>query len=405
VLGRCAENGVARNDRQTSPLDLTQSERYLSSSRNDIYPHEELVLKEEHNLEDAPTSGARTGRVYIIVLNWNGWRDTVECLESVLRLDYPDYKVVVCDNGSTDGSLDHIRRWANGCEAVESRNAALAALTSPPVPKPIPFAELDPALDSKASGDSAVPLLLIQTGANLGFGGGNNVGLRYVLNCDHFDFIWLLNNDTVVRPDALSHLVLRMKERPDAGICGSTLLYYDDPSMVQAWGGSVFNKWVSRGGHIGAQAHASQPPAVEEVERKMAYVVGASMLVRRSFLERVGLIDEQYFFGFDEIDWATSAKGQFRLAYSPRSVVYHKEGSAMGSHRTSSRRSATSEFYTIRSRVLFTKKHYPFALPTVLCAIALSALHRVLNRRWKNLGALARGTLQGLSMTKNPRSL
>jgi GT2 family glycosyltransferase len=351
------------------------------------------------------TSPPAIGRVYISVLNWNGWRDTLECLESVFRLDYPDFRVVVCDNGSSDGSLDQIRRWAQGYVVVEAGNPSLGALTRPPVPKPIPFAEFAPMDGGPAGGDVDARLILIQTGANLGFGGGNNIGLKYALNCGDCDFAWLLNNDTVVKPDALSQLVLRLKERPGAGMCGSTLLYYDDPATVQAYGGSVYNKWVARGGHIGAFASARQLPDVEEVERQMAYIVGASMLVRRSFLDQVGLIDEQYFFSFDEIDWATSAKGQFQLAYAPNSVVYHKEGGAMGSHRVSSRRSAVSEFYAIRNRVLFTRKHYPFVLPSVLSAIGISALHRLVNGRWKNLVALTRGVFQGLLMTKSPRNL
>jgi len=336
-------------------------------------------------------SQATVGHVYIVVLNWNGWRDTIECLESVLRLDYPKYRVVVCDNASSDGSMDQIRRWARGEIKAEARNPALAALTSPPVPKPIQFAELPPA---GTRTDCAARLLLIQTRANLGFAGGNNVALRYALKRGDWDFAWLLNNDTVVRHDALSHLVHRMRERPEAGICGSTLLYYDDHSKVQAWGGSVYNKWFARGGHIGKLADAGHLPEAEEVERKMAYVVGASMLVRRSFLEQVGLMDERYFSTFEEIDWATRAKGKFGLAYAPDSIVYHREGAATGAHRAASRRSALTEFYTSRNRVLFTRTYHPLALPSVLAAVGLSAAHRLVNLRWQNLKALILGVIQ-----------
>jgi GT2 family glycosyltransferase len=353
-------------------------------------------------LRDGITPHAPAGQVYIVVLNWNGWRDTIECLESVFRLDYPDYRVVVCDNASSDDSWNQIRRWAQGEIKAEPRNPALAALTDPPVAKPIPFAELGPTEAGMGGKDADARLILIQTGANLGFAGGNNMALRYALNCADFDFAWLLNNDTVVRTDALSHLVQRMAERPDAGICGSTLVYYDDPSKVQAFGGSVYNKWVARAGHIGKLADAGQLPDALEVERKLAFVVGASMLVRRSFLEQIGLMDEQYFLYFEEIDWATRAKSQFKLAYSKSSIVYHKEGGATGSHRVLSRRSAWSEFYSVRNRVLFTRKHCPIALPSVLCAISMSALFRLLGRRWENLRALIRGAFQGLTMSKIP---
>jgi GT2 family glycosyltransferase len=354
---------------------------------------------------DGTTSPTPSGRVCVLVLNWNGWRDTVECLESVLRLDYPDYKVVVCDNGSSDDSWNQIRRWAQGEIGAEARNPALAALISPPIPKPIPFAEYDPAEPANCRGDAAARLVLIQTGANLGFAGGNNVGLKHVLRGeDDCDFVWILNNDTAVRPDALSQLVQRMKERPEAGICGSTLLYYDDPSKVQAFGGAVYNKWFARCGCIGNMADAAQLPEAEEIERTMAYVVGASMLVRKSFLERVGLLNEQYFLYFDELDWAARAKGKFQLAYCPRSVVYHREGGIIGTNRAASNRSAMSEFYTSRNRILFTRRYHPLALPSVLAAVGVSATHRLLNLHWRNLKAVIRGFFQGLTASKIPRN-
>jgi GT2 family glycosyltransferase len=356
-------------------------------------------MKEPRSVQEMP-SEASIARVYIIVLNWNGWRDTIECLESVFRLDYPDYQVVVCDNGSSDGSLVQIRRWARGEIEVEARNPALAGLTSPPIPKPIPLAEISGGKDRASDGEGFPRLLLMQTGANLGFAGGNNVALRYVLKLADCDFVWLLNNDTIVRPDALSHLVHRMTARPDAGICGSTLLYYDDPSKVQAWGGSIYHRWVARGGHIGNFASAMPLPEASEVERKMAYVVGASMLVRKQFLEQIGLMDEGYFLTFEEIDWITRAKGRFTLAYAPGSIVYHREGGITGSHREPSRRSSLNEFYCIRNRVLFTRKHYPLALFSVLCAIGASALYRLLNRHWMHVSAVIRGATEGLTATK-----
>jgi GT2 family glycosyltransferase len=346
---------------------------------------------------DAISVNRVTQRVYIIVLNWNGWRDTIECLESVLRLAYPNFKVIVCDNASSDGSLEHIRSWARGELATEPKNPELASLTLPPVLKPLPFVEISSArMDVLHQYDTR--LVLIQTGANLGFAGGNNVGLRYALGQGDCDFAWLLNNDTIVRPDALWPLVKRMQERPDAGICGSTLLYYHDSSKVQAWGGSIYNKWVARGGHIGKLADAAQMPEPQDIEPQMAYVIGASMLVRRSFLEQVGLMDEEYFLYFEELDWAARAKGHFRLAYCPSSIVYHKEGRSIGSHRVTAQQSVLAEFYATRNRILFTRKYYPFALLTVLASVAASAIHRLFSRRWGNFLAVVRGALQGVTL-------
>lgn len=370
-----------------------------------------MSRQENSCLTKEPTPGeeiapkASIARVYIIVLNWNGWRDTIECLESVFRLDYPDYQVIVCDNGSSDGSLEQIRSWARGEIQVDARNPELAGLISPPIRKPIPLAEIGGGNGRVSEGEGVPSLWLMQTGSNLGFAGGNNVALRYVLKRGDYDFVWLLNNDTVVRPDTLSHLVQRMTARPDAGICGSTLLYYDDPSTVQAWGGSIFNHWVARGGHIGHFANATPLPEASEVERKMAYVEGASMLVRSQFLEQIGLMEEGYFLTGEEIDWATRAKGRFTLAYAPGSTIYHREGGATGSHRDPSLRSSVNEFYCIRTRVLFTRKHHPLALFSVLCAIGASVLYRLVNRRWKHAGAVVRGATEGLTAPKLSRKL
>lgn len=345
---------------------------------------------------DAISVNGATQRVYIIVLNWNGWRDTIECLESVFRLAYPNFKIIVCDNASSDGSLEYIRSWARGELAPEAENPELASLTLPPVLKPVPFVEIS-SERMNVMGRHDTRLVLIQNGANLGFAGGNNVGLRYALSQGDCDFAWLLNNDTIVRPDALSPLVKRMHERPDAGICGSTLLYYHDPSKVQAWGGSIYNRWVARVGHIGKLADAAKVPEPQDIESQMAYVIGASMLVRKSFLEQIGLMDEGYFLYFEELDWAARAKGHFRLAYCPSSIVYHKEGRSIGSHRVTAQQSVLAEFYATRNRILFTRKYYPLALFTVLVAVAASAIHRLFSRRWGNFAAVLRGTLQGVT--------
>jgi GT2 family glycosyltransferase len=355
-------------------------------------------MGKEASSSDGNLATPAAERVYIVILNWNGWRDTIECLESVFRLDYPCYKVLVCDNASSDDSMVQIRRWAQGKIIVNAKNPALASLTSPPIAKPIPFLEVQSTEPRLEPWDASTRLLLMQTKANLGFAGGNNAALRYALKSGDCDFAWLLNNDTVVCSDALRRLMQRMKERPDAGICGSTLLYYDDPSKVQAFGGSVYNQWVARVGPIGKLASAAELPQAEEIERKMAYIIGASMLVRRSFLEQIGLMDEEYFLYFEELDWATLAKGRFQLGYCPHSVVYHKEGRTIGSNRVTYRQSALAEFYMIRNRIVFTRKHHPLALGSVLCAILLSGLHRLFNRRWSNFTALTRGAFEGLTV-------
>jgi GT2 family glycosyltransferase len=336
--------------------------------------------KTSHWAIDEKKGWAVPEKVYIVIVNWNGWRDTIECLESVFRIEYPDYQVIVCDNASADGSLDHIKEWAAGhlC-APASANRMLRDLVTPSVRKPIPFVEYD-RRTAEAGGhaeDTDTPLILVDAGANLGFAGGCNVGLRYALARGDCAYAWLLNNDTVITPDALTALVSRMQERPDAGQCGSRLLFYDDPTLVQAFGGARYNRWLALATHIGAWTPAHQPADTQDIESRMDYVIGASLLVSRSFLLDVGLLEESYFLYNEEIDWATRANGRYRIAYAHDSIVYHKEGRAIGSSSSAAQKSRLADFYGIRNRLQFTRAHHPLALPIVYLGLILAIANRL----------------------------
>ena len=164
-------------------------------------------------------------RACIILVNWNGWGDTIECLESIFRSVPSDVRVIVCDNDSTDGSVDKIEAWAEGrLDVVVPVGHPLRETSWPPVLKPIPF-QICERLDAENEGgcDNTARLVVIRTGGNLGFAGGNNVGLRNVLRNGQEDYVWLLNNDTVIAHGALDALLERMDENPVIGMCGSTL--------------------------------------------------------------------------------------------------------------------------------------------------------------------------------------
>jgi len=335
--------------------------------------------------------------VYIILVNWNGWRDTIECLESVLRLDYDRFRVIVCDNCSSDNSLDRIADWAQGTIPAVCSNPDLQALTSPACDKPIPLlrVELRENIELAAHPEK---LILVETGANLGFAGGNNVGLRLALADKSCEFTWLLNNDTVVEPQALSHLVQRMQDRPDAGICGSTLIYYHDANTIQALGGSIYNPWLARIGHIGGGLNVSRNPGIPKVESLMKYVMGASMMIRREVLECVGLLEERYFLYFEEIDLCTRARKAYSLAYAEQSIVYHKEGSSIGSSTIKRKQqSAKAQLYASRNRILFTRTHFPFALVTVIFSVMASTMARLLAGRYDEWWHSVRGIGLGFS--------
>jgi GT2 family glycosyltransferase len=331
----------------------------------------------------------------VIILNWNGWRDTIECLESVFRLRGPDFRVVVCDNGSSDESLQKIRQWADGQVMADSQNPRVSHLSSPPCPKPVPHRELSrEEAERSTPGRDGARLILIRNGANLGFAGGTNVGLRFALQDNACQYFWVLNNDTVVDPGALDALTRQTERQPELGLCGSLILSYADPKLLQVQGGRRFSKWTGR-------AHIPPRLTLEESRSRRAdfdYVEGASMLATRSFLEGIGLLEERYFLYYEEVDWAVRAKGKFAMGYAPDSIVYHKEGASIGSNLDRGKRSLLSTRYLVRSRVLFTRKFGPHFLPTVLGAISLAALHRLLFGDGSRARLIVSSMLEGLTM-------
>jgi GT2 family glycosyltransferase len=175
-----------------------------------------------------------------------------------------------------------------------------------------------------------------------------------------------------------------MREKPRAGICGSTLPYYSLPGKLWARGGATYNKWFAYAKCIGIHQAVDSPADPEEVERKMDYVAGASMLVTRAFLRDIGLMDEGYFLYFEEPDWAVRARGRYELAYSRESVVYHKVGSSVRSLQAPPGGGHASTLLNAESALRFTRKHFPLAVPTVrlaLLGVRAAAAYKDLCRR------------------------
>jgi GT2 family glycosyltransferase len=310
-------------------------------------------------------------KVTIILLNWNGWQDTVECLDSLLLLEYPSSRIVVCDNGSSDDSTHKIKSWA------ESRNVTYAEYQR---------------VEAEAGGAPAADpeLTLIRNEENLGFAGGTNVGLRYVMARGDADYCWLLNNDTIVEPDALIHLVARMQHQAEIGICGSTIRLYHDRNRIQALGGGHYCRWIGLPWHYGRFTKGDKEINQTRAEAWMNYVEGASMLVSREFLHVVGLLCEDYFLYFEEADWAIRAEGRFKLGYAAQSIVYHKVGGSIGTSSNPARMSFASDYYNIRNRLLFTRRFYPTALPTVWLVIAGALLLRLCLGKWDRAAMIFR---------------
>lgn len=333
-------------------------------------------------------------KVYIVILNWNGWEDTVECLESLLNIDYPNYQIIVCDNGSVDNSIHYIENWAKGIIQSGFDYAHKFGMLNKEVKKPIEYTLLS-RNSAENGGDTESensPLIIIDNGDNLGFAAGNNVALKYVMRRSNYDYVWILNNDTVVENKSLSSLVKKMNGDSKYGMCGSTIKFYHNPESVQAFGGASYNRWLGTVKELRQNTKGlSESLDLNSVEQRLSYISGASMLVTREFLNRIGLMNEFYFLYYEEIDWATRSKGIFKLGFEPNSIVYHKEGSSIGTNSTEpEKKSYLADYYGLKNRLVFTKSHYELCLPTVLLGLLIVLLKRLVNRQWSRAAIVIR---------------
>lgn len=330
-------------------------------------------------------------RLGVVLVNWNGWPDTLECLESLMRSAVP-LKVVVVDNASTDGSLQRLAQWAEGSFAATPADPAMARFSSPPVSKPIETVTLDLAMaQANAPGNAAVTF--VDAGSNLGFAGGNNLGMSYLLRDPAVAYVWLLNNDTVVEPGAAAALLAQLEASFNVGMCGTVVRYYDQPDTLQCLNGSRFNPWTGVSTGIATNRPATMPYDPAAVASATDMVLGASLAVSRRFVETVGLMSEDYFLYFEEIDWAYRNHGRFPISFARGAVVYHKEGGSIGSSSTKGARSLKADYWLVRSRLLFVRRHLPAMLPWHWsCTLALIA-RRLLRRQ----PGKARVLLQALS--------
>lgn len=324
------------------------------------------------NLTADGVSQSTNPLVFIIVLNWNGWRDTVECLETLQQLDYPNYRVVVVDNGSNDNSWDYIKAWARKSGSLKPRYAAHQTTS-----KPLRVASYS-AVEAKSGGTAAGEALLsgtspdhaltlIQSGANRGYAGGCNIGLRYALKRGA-EYLWLLNNDTVVHPRALWEMVALAASDKKVGLVGSVLYDFYDPESVQAYGGGSINRW------LGTSRYLKEPG-----KGRLDFLTGASLLIRKPVVESVGLLDEAYFFYWEDVAYSQRVlRAGWKISVAEGSHILHKEGGTVsGEERL---KSLASDRLMVRSTILFFSNYggvrWPLAVLLRLGGIVVNRLRR-----------------------------
>ncbi len=265
--------------------------------------------------------------VAIAVLHWQGFSTTRRCLEALFPLeactaDIASVQILLVDNGSEDGSGAQLKRW------IARRKAPGIHFISSP--------------------------------KNLGFAGGHNLAIRFALKNLAPRYIWLLNNDTVPQPDALAQLIRCAEAHPSAALIGSTILD-SATGRIQAAGGCRYYPWIS--GYRSCLAGQT----VERARRKrvrLDYIAGASLFVQVDYFRVAGLLNEDYFLYFEELDMVRRLPPGKTLYWCRSAVVEHQGGGSMRS-RSGER---ISVYHATLSSLHYTRQWHPHCLPTVIAA-------------------------------------
>jgi GT2 family glycosyltransferase len=243
-------------------------------------------------------------KVAVVILNWNGKQDTLDCLQSLQACKGELFDVIVVDNGSTDGSAEVI-------------SAAFKQIT------------------------------LIETGANLGFAGGNNVGIERAFSLGA-DAVLLLNNDTVVDPYFIQAFIDDAQKAPQVGIWGGYPIRYYDRTKLDHLGG-VWNPSKADFDLVGLHA-----PIGYKTEKPLDYVCGCSIFIRKEVFQKIGLLETRFFLYWEEADFAMRAKkAGFEIKVSWEAILYHKVSASFENM------SLAKKYFWWRGRLLWIERNCP----------------------------------------------
>lgn len=261
-------------------------------------------------LESVPVVGT-------VLLNWNGWQDTLACLDSLFAQEDCAQRVIVADNGSTDGSVERVLEWAESQEPRITVHRLKRDILSGGVTG-------ESATSSCLSADT-LSLFLIENGENLGFAAGNNVAIRFALDMG-CDYVFLLNNDTTIAPTAVKVLVQFMEGNPDYA-ASSALTYIMGQDRIWNAGADI-NFMGLRKYRL---ANAPRSAAPKGGYSRVQFVTGCAICIRSTFLQEYGLLTEQFFFGEEdyELSRRVADKGM-KLACVYDAIVEHKVSASTG---------------------------------------------------------------------------
>lgn len=292
-------------------------------------------------------------KVFIIVLNWNGYKDTIQCIESLQKITYANYKILLVDNGSTDGSQQILK-------------------------------------------DKFPHLPLIENTKNLGFATGNNIGINLALE-ENADYVLLLNNDTIVDEDFLGELVAYAEANKDVAALNPKIYYYDSPDKVW-FDGSKVNLWTGTFKHIHSDNQNGE--ALE-----VGYAVGCALLMRTAVIREIGLLDDNFFAFCEDVDWSIRAKKQgYRCVCVPKSKIWHKVSAGCKKNEPHNRGRITpfQHYLNTRNKIFLIRKHANvgqktfFYLAFLFNHLLYLSIGFILLRRWAKLISMWKGFFDGL---------
>ena len=289
--------------------------------------------------------------VSIIILNWNGWPDTLECLESLYQINYPHYQVILVDNHSQDESLEKIRKYSQGQITIKSKFFNYQTQNKPikikeitnqeaeKLSKKITKKEQSKKTIRKEQSPKTTPeekfnrehnptnfqntLTLLKNDKNYGFAPGNNIAIKYTIKKDNPDYILLLNNDTIVDPDFLTEMV-KVGSDDKIGMVGGKLLNAFDPRIIDSTGHVI--SW----GRIIDRGHDEVDKGQYDDKLEVMGVMAAAALYKKEMLKDVGLLDTSYVtLGEDaDLSWRAHNHG-WKALYVPTAIIYHKRGQSI----------------------------------------------------------------------------
>lgn len=282
-------------------------------------------------------------KVIIVVLNYNSYEDTIECVNSLLALNYSNYQIIIIDNNSTDNSVNKIKNF------LKKNNLKYSF-----------FLEKNLSFSNKK-------IVFIKAFENRGYSAGNNLGIRFA-KLVNYDYIWILNNDTIVDKNSLKNFVeCAENSNKRIGFFGNPIFYHKK-NFLQGIGGK-YNKFIAQSSNI-AYKEKDLKEACKKIN-KVDYPIGASIFFKKDFIEEVGMLNETYFLFFEEMDLVIRAKNMgWDFEICCNSIIWHKESVSTNKFKT------FVECIRLRNRIIFTKRYFP----CYLLFVCISFIPVVFNR-------------------------